>query len=358
MIKLQASIEAGDQQKTLDFETEEQVISIGRESSNDFQIPVTSVSRQHCRINMSDNQYFVEDLGSSGGTLLNGAKLTPNEKKLIRSGDVLTMAKARVTVTISKSTLERTPGEKTEALAVRAVEDILGRLGAGDTKDDVPFLRVMSGPDEGAKFYLRGPVVECILGRSRESDLVVNDANASRRHAMVKKDYNGVIFQDLGPKNLSQVNGKDVPKNGTKRLKDRDEIAIGSVKITFIDPDAELLRSLGDIPGFEEPPEPEPEPEPEAAPEEVSEPAAGEPVAEPEASADPDAPPEDVPDESPAEDAPTDAPAEASDIALPPPEEDPALQPKASKFGPEMIIVIVGALVVVIGIVVLLLLLL
>ena len=354
MIKLQAVIEAGEQQKTLDFETEEQVISIGRESSNDFQIPVTSVSRQHSRISMSDNQYFVEDLGSSLGTLLNGAKLVPNEKKLIRSGDVLTLAKARVTVTIAKSSVERTPGEKTEALAVRAVEDILGRLGAGGAKDDGPFLRVMSGPDEGAKFYLRGPVVECILGRSRESDLIVNDANASRRHAMVKKDYNGVIFQDLGPKNLSQINGKDVPKNGTKRLKDRDEIAIGSVTIIFIDPDADLLRSLGDIPGFEEPPEPEPEPEPEAA-EEASE-AGEDAVGEPEPSSEGEATPDEGPVGDAAEESPAEAPAGASDIALPPPDQDPEVAAKGPKFGPEIIIVIVGALVVVVGIVVLLLL--
>ena len=286
---------------------------------------------------------------------MNGAKLVPNEKKLIRSGDVLTVAKAKVSVSIAKSTVERTPGEKTEALAVRAVEDILGRLGAGDTKDDVPFLRVMSGPDEGAKFYLRGPVVECILGRSRESDLVVNDANASRRHAMVKKDYNGVIFQDLGPKNLSQLNGKDVPKNGTKRLKDRDEIAIGSVKIIFIDPDAELLRSLGDIPGFEEPAEPEPEPE--AAPEEE----AGEAPAE-NGEGEPQAAPDDGSgDAAPADEAPAEDPAEgppATDIALPPPEDDPATQkPPGFKMGPEIIIVIVVGMVVIVGIIVLLLLL-
>src|SRR5258708_631828 len=179
MLKLQANIEVDEQSKNLNFETEEQVMTIGRESKNDFQIPLTTVSRQHCRISMSDNQYFVEDLGSAHGTLLNGQKLVAGEKKLLRNGDVLILSKAKIAVAIDKGTVSRTPGEKTEALAVRAVEDILGRLGQGESQDDVPFLRVMSGPDEGNKFLLRGTMVECVLGRSRESDLVVNDPNSS-----------------------------------------------------------------------------------------------------------------------------------------------------------------------------------
>ncbi len=260
MLKLEATIEVGDQSKVLNFETEEPMITIGRESKNDFQLPLTTVSRQHCRISQAEEQWFIEDLNSSHGTTLNGQKLNPGEKKLLRSGDSLAITKAKIRVEIVKTQIERTPGEKTEMLAKRAVEDILRGLDGGTQQDDVPYLRIMSGPDEGRTFKFRGPVGECVLGRSRESDLVINDANASRRHALIKKDYNGVILQCLGAKNLSTLNGKDVPRNAVRRLRDRDEIAIGAVRIVFIDPDAELLKSLGDIPGFEEPADPEPEP--------------------------------------------------------------------------------------------------
>jgi pSer/pThr/pTyr-binding forkhead associated (FHA) protein len=260
MLKLEATIEVGDQAKVINFETDEVMFTIGRESKNDFQLPLTTVSRQHCRISQADEQWFVEDLGSSHGTALNGQKLNANEKKLLRTGDVLAITKAKIKVEIVKSQIERSPGEKTEMLAKRAVEDILRGLDGGTQQDDVPYLRIMTGPDEGQTFKFRGAMAECVLGRSRESDLVINDANASRRHALVKKDYSGVTYQCLGAKNLSTLNGKEVPRNAVKRLRDRDEIAIGAVKIVFIDPDAELLKSLSDIPGFEEPMDPDPEP--------------------------------------------------------------------------------------------------
>ena len=264
MLRLEAVIEVGEEKHTRELSSEAEVINIGRESNNELQIPLTTVSRQHARILLLDNQYFVEDLGSSHGSMLNGAKLAPNDKKLLRDKDVLTLTKARITVTIS-SDMTKKQSENTQVFAERAVQNILDKLGT-EANDDVPFLRIMSGPDEGTKFVLRDAFVECVLGRSRESDMVVNDANASRRHALIKKDRNGVTFQCLGAKNLTQINGKDVPRSTTKRLKNGDEIGIGAVKIVFIDPSAELLDSI-EIPGFAPEPDPPSEPvqaEPEA----------------------------------------------------------------------------------------------
>lgn len=377
MLKLEATIEVAEQSKVLNFETTEPVVTIGRESKNDFQLPLTTVSRQHCRISLSDDQYFVEDLGSSHGTQLNGQKLNPGEKKLLRNGDSLSITKAKIKVEIVKQQLERTPGDSTQMLARNAVENILKGLDSGQENDDVPYLRIMTGPDEGRSFKLRGPVAECVLGRSRESDLVINDGNASRRHALIKKDYSGVIFQCLGAKNLSVINGKEVPRNSVKRLRDRDEIAIGSVKVVFIDPDAELLKSLQGIPGFEEPePEVEPVP-PDAVPDEnsgVGPPVDGEaPAEEQPAEESQNAPPpeeQSQAEEAPAEtaqeqpaDAATEQPAEAPAEGEQPAEENkPAETPEAEtpsqgRFGPEIILVVVAGVVVLLGVVVLILLL-
>src|SRR3954471_17105268 len=113
MLKMEATIEVGDQQKVLNFESEETVVMLGRESKSDFQIPLTTVSRQHCRILLEEDQYFVEDLGSSHGTQLNGQKLSPGEKKLLRSGDSISITKARIKISIVKGDIERQTGEKT-----------------------------------------------------------------------------------------------------------------------------------------------------------------------------------------------------------------------------------------------------
>lgn len=259
MLQLEAIIEVDEERRTRHLETEADVVNIGRESSNEFMIPLTTVSRQHARILRLDNQYFIEDLGSSHGSLLNGSKLAANDKKLLRDKDVITLTKAKITVTIVK-TEPKKDAENTQMYAERAVQNILDQLGS-DNADDVPFLRVMSGPDDGQKVLLRDKVMEVVLGRSRDCDLVVNDANASRRHALVKKDRNGVVFQCLGAKNLSQINGKDVARSATKRLRNGDEIRIGEVKIVFIDPNAALLDSI-EIPGFA----PDPDPPSESVP--------------------------------------------------------------------------------------------
>ncbi|MBC7793023.1 MAG: FHA domain-containing protein, partial [Clostridia bacterium] len=77
-----------------------------------------------------------------------------------------------------------------------------------------------------------------------------------RRHARIKRDWNGFLAEDVGSKNGVLVNDQLVKKS--RRLKDRDELTIGPVKVVFIDPDADLLRALEDVDGF---PKDEHEPE-------------------------------------------------------------------------------------------------
>jgi predicted component of type VI protein secretion system len=87
------------------------------------------------------------------------------------------------------------------------------------------------------------------MGRSRDCDFVLNDPNISRRHALLRKDWTGFLIDDLGSKNGVIVNGRKI--KGTARLRDRDEITVGPLKLVFIDPDAELLSALKDVPGFD-----------------------------------------------------------------------------------------------------------
>jgi pSer/pThr/pTyr-binding forkhead associated (FHA) protein len=46
---------------------------IGRATDNDVQFPDRSVSRHHCRIRKNGETWWIEDLGSTNGTLLRGA---------------------------------------------------------------------------------------------------------------------------------------------------------------------------------------------------------------------------------------------------------------------------------------------
>ena len=65
--------------------------TVGRSQENDIVIPDPNVSRQHARLSRSDNGYVVEDLGSTNGTLLDGA---PIDRERIESGDELTFGQS------------------------------------------------------------------------------------------------------------------------------------------------------------------------------------------------------------------------------------------------------------------------
>ncbi len=67
---------------------EKEVINIGRSSDNDLVINNIKVSRKHAKLKKEDNEWYVEDLGSSNGTFLNGKKVKQTK---VTSKDVLTI---------------------------------------------------------------------------------------------------------------------------------------------------------------------------------------------------------------------------------------------------------------------------
>jgi hypothetical protein len=65
--------------------------SLGRSQENDIVINDPNVSRKHARISRADNGFVVEDLGSTNGTLLDGA---PIDREMIEGGDELTFGQS------------------------------------------------------------------------------------------------------------------------------------------------------------------------------------------------------------------------------------------------------------------------
>lgn len=273
------------------YDFRQEVITIGRDPGNDIQIPLTTVSRKHSRIFFELGDYFLEDLGSTHGTNHNGKRLGSREKRLLRDGDSISvMSFSLVFKTSAGTLLDRQPGEKTEALARRMVQEVLQSLGGPSMEP--PCLRVMDGADEGRRLEIQEDQAEVTLGRSPECDFALNDQNISRRHALIKRTWNGFTVQDLGSKNGVLVNGKRA--DGPAPIKDGDEIQVGGIKMTFIDPASRILDQFGVLSDetvgkpdaelgeqAEEQP-PEEAPEEEAPPEEESPPEESAPEPEPE----------------------------------------------------------------------------
>lgn len=57
------------------FRIDRPEVSIGRATDNDVQFPDQSVSRHHCRIQRNDEIWWIEDLGSTNGTLVDATPL-------------------------------------------------------------------------------------------------------------------------------------------------------------------------------------------------------------------------------------------------------------------------------------------
>ena len=69
------------------------------------------------------------------------------------------------------------------------------------------------------------------IGRSRQSDIVIDDANVSRQHAEVRPRGGAWVLTDLGSTNGSRLNGRRI--TNPEVIQPGDEIEIGTSVITF-----------------------------------------------------------------------------------------------------------------------------
>lgn len=69
-------------------------------------------------------------------------------------------------------------------------------------------LTVVSGPNPGKVFPLDKP--ELTVGRDLSNEIVINDAEVSRRHARLTFQPGGYLLEDLGSTNGSAVNGQRI----------------------------------------------------------------------------------------------------------------------------------------------------
>lgn len=70
-----------------------------------------------------------------------------------------------------------------------------------------------------------------VLGRSRDCDVVLDDAGVSRRHAELRGDGGRWVIEDLGSTNGVYLNGRQV--HGPHALQPGDRVEVGSTKIVF-----------------------------------------------------------------------------------------------------------------------------
>ncbi|HKK50585.1 MAG TPA: FHA domain-containing protein [Myxococcota bacterium] len=72
-------------------------IVIGRGRKADLALAEATISRAHAAIGFDAEGFFVEDLGSTNGTMVNGARIT---RQRLKSEDEIVMGKLRIGVSL------------------------------------------------------------------------------------------------------------------------------------------------------------------------------------------------------------------------------------------------------------------
>jgi hypothetical protein len=89
---------------------------------------------------------------------------------------------------------------------------------------------------DGSKAGERYPITnELSLGREK-SDLVIDDAEVSRSHAVLRAVDGGLEIKDVGSANGTFVNGTRIEANGARRLNDGDLITVGQTTLQVESP--------------------------------------------------------------------------------------------------------------------------
>jgi pSer/pThr/pTyr-binding forkhead associated (FHA) protein len=84
------------------------------------------------------------------------------------------------------------------------------------------------GPNTGSKYPLTSPAVT--VGRSRDSDIVLDDVTVSRQHARLDRRGDLYTVADLGSLNGTYVNLERIE---SANLEDNDEIQIGKFRLVY-----------------------------------------------------------------------------------------------------------------------------
>lgn len=199
-------------------------LSIGRRPGNDVQLNDLAVSGRHALVTAMQNTY-VEDLGSTNGTLVNGKKVT---KAILKSGDVIQIGSHQFTyLTQEQATYEPTMFLKAEFEPTMMLDTGMGsRQVTADTTRGGPLgaVKILDGPMKGKVLELRKPF----------NTVGINGVKV----ALISREAGGYTIHGIKSRKLRRasdlpmVNGEPIGE-GSRKLKDKDQIEMVETKMQF-----------------------------------------------------------------------------------------------------------------------------
>lgn len=215
-------------------------IVVGRGEGCDVRLPDASVSHRHASIRQRGSDYIVVDEGSTNGTFVGPVRLSPHAPRVVRSGDMVRVGRIWLELRVEHVVPTAAANVATKEIALGLVAEALAAQG------DPSAVRVFvtEGPDAGRELALVEAGRPYVLGRGQGVDLVLDDADASRKHVEVQRKGGQILVRDLGSKNGASLGdkklepGKDVPWPAGTPLR------VGANSLSYEDPVSEALAEL------------------------------------------------------------------------------------------------------------------
>jgi len=213
-----------------EYELNQERLTIGRKPDNDIPIDNLAVSGKHALIITILDDSFLEDLGSTNGSYVNG-KLV--KKHALKDGDVVAIGKHELKyinehATADDDDFEKTmiikPGSASAAVAAaQAAEKAVQSVGAGAV---VP---AGGGMPLGRLTVLNGP----IAGKELElTKALITLGKPGTQVAVISRRPQGYFLTHIEGSNFPVVNGEQI---GAKayQLKSNDLIELAGIKMEF-----------------------------------------------------------------------------------------------------------------------------
>ena len=121
-------------QSRQEFSFEKNRLTLGRKPGNDLHFNRPEISGSHATFLNEDEEFFIMDLGSTNGTLLNGAQLSANAKYPLTDQDVVTINPFKITLEVKKdisATMMEEPSGMRPTRKGGTVMEVVNKVGTG-----------------------------------------------------------------------------------------------------------------------------------------------------------------------------------------------------------------------------------
>lgn len=215
-------------------------VTIGRKPQNDIQIENLAVSSEHACIVTILNDSFLEDLGSTNGTLVNG---NPIKKHILQNNDVIEVGKYKLKYIADMPGAGQTSAddfEKTMIMRSPMARPAVAPKPSDTQTGAAPAVAATVATAEAAKPAAAAPplaAVQILNGPSagKELELTKNLTTLGKpgvQVAVISRRPQGYFITHVEGASFPVVNGKALDAQAHP-LKDHDVIELTGVKMEF-----------------------------------------------------------------------------------------------------------------------------